>query len=164
MLFLGIRDFFGINRGLVRDSIRLKAIVQYIPNYQKFFFQRQFKFVACACFIVDIALCFKYDWSSLRFSRLLRPLYAVLWKPELRRWGMLISRTIPHVWELLVLLFVTLGVFAITGMLMFGRQGVENYFTDDLHGAYMDQHIAFVQFLPYRLPRLAEHLEQKDFP
>ena len=38
------------------------------------------------------------------------------------------------------------------------------YFTDDLHGAYMDQHIAFVQCLPYRLPRLAEHLKQKDFP
>ena len=38
------------------------------------------------------------------------------------------------------------------------------YFTDDLHGAYMDQHIAFGQFLPYRLPRLAAHLTAVDFP
>jgi len=38
------------------------------------------------------------------------------------------------------------------------------YFTDDLHGAYMDQHIAFAQFLPYRLPRLAAHLEELDVP
>ena len=28
----------------------------------------------------------------------------------------------------------------------------------------MDQHIAFEQFLPYRLPRLAAHLVDKEFP
>ena len=40
----------------------------------------------------------------------------------------------------------------------------DGYFTDDLHGAYMDQHIAFAEFLPYRLPRLAAHLAALEFP
>lgn len=40
----------------------------------------------------------------------------------------------------------------------------EGYFTDDLHGAYMDQHIAFAVFLPFRLPRLAAHFATLDFP
>ena len=38
------------------------------------------------------------------------------------------------------------------------------YFTDDLHGAYMDQHIAFATFLPHLLPQLARHLELLEFP
>ena len=38
------------------------------------------------------------------------------------------------------------------------------YFTDDLYGAYMDQHIAFAVFLPYRLPRLAAHFDALEFP
>lgn len=38
------------------------------------------------------------------------------------------------------------------------------YFTDDLHGAYMDQHIAFATFLPHLLPRLSRHLAQLEFP
>lgn len=38
------------------------------------------------------------------------------------------------------------------------------YFTDDLHGAYMDQHIAFAVFLPHVLPELSMHFSRLEFP
>jgi hypothetical protein len=38
------------------------------------------------------------------------------------------------------------------------------YFTEELQGVYMDQHIAFGVFLPYRLPRLAAHFKALEVP
>ena len=40
----------------------------------------------------------------------------------------------------------------------------EGYFSEDLRGVYMDQHLAFAVFLPYRLPRLAAHFTALEFP
>lgn len=39
-----------------------------------------------------------------------------------------------------------------------------DYYTDNLQGASMDQHIAFAVFLPHQMPRLAEHLANLEFP
>jgi hypothetical protein len=132
MYSFGFRDYFGIARDGGRDSMRLKAIAQHIPKYSNFKYMQQFKFVACSIFAVDVALAFIYGFNAHRASRLFRPLYAIVWTPELRRWGMLIARTVPHVWELLVLLFVSLSVFAVTGVIMFGRKGVAELYVDDL--------------------------------
>eukprot|EP00967_Tisochrysis_lutea_P039529 scaffold47344_cov33-Tisochrysis_lutea.AAC.1 len=38
------------------------------------------------------------------------------------------------------------------------------YFTDELQGVYMDQHIEFAIFLPYRLPKLAAHFRALEVP
>lgn len=38
------------------------------------------------------------------------------------------------------------------------------YFTEELQGVYMDQHIAFDVFLPHRLPRLAAHFKALEVP
>ena len=40
----------------------------------------------------------------------------------------------------------------------------EGYFSEDLRGVYMDQHLAFAVFLPHRLPRLAAHFTKLEFP
>ena len=40
----------------------------------------------------------------------------------------------------------------------------DGYYTDDLYGACMDQHIGFATFLPYKLPRVAAHLAKLEFP
>jgi len=40
----------------------------------------------------------------------------------------------------------------------------EGYFSEDLRGVYMDQHLAFAVFLPHRLPRLAAHFNKLEFP
>ena len=38
------------------------------------------------------------------------------------------------------------------------------YYSEELRGARMDQHIAFAVFLPYTLPRVAAHFAKLEFP
>ena len=130
----GLRDYFGVSRRGKHDSIRLKAIAEHIPNYSDHSWMPHFKLIASAVFIVD--LYFAYSAQGLcafRYSRMQRPLYSVVWTPELRRWAMLIARTVPNVWELLVLMAVVLGVFAVSGVVLFGKvPEISEKFTDPL--------------------------------
>ena len=48
-----------------------------------------------------------------------------------RRWGMLISRTMPHIWELLVLLVVVLTIWSCGGVMLFGRSETVDYYSED---------------------------------
>ncbi|GMH86611.1 hypothetical protein TrST_g13904 [Triparma strigata] len=127
----GVQDYFGV-RKVDRQSIRLKAITDNLPSYQSFKYLHQFKFFALIAFVIDIYFSWGVGLHARRFSRLLRPMYFTVWSPELRRWGMLICRTVPHIWELLVLLVVVLTVFSVAGVMLFGRPEMKSYYTDDL--------------------------------
>ena len=52
---MGLQDYFGI-RKLGRQSIRLKAISDHLPEYTSFKFLHHFKFIALIAFIVDGSL------------------------------------------------------------------------------------------------------------
>jgi len=81
----------------------------------------RFKAFAFLMFALDASIAFERGLGASRFSRWLRPLYATVWSSELRRWATLILRTVPEIWELLVLLVTTIGVFSVIGILLFSK-------------------------------------------
>jgi len=139
----GPRDYFGFQK-LGRRSIRLKAITEHLPEYTSFRYLHHFKMVALIAFIVDAAMAWDGGVQARRFSRLLRPMYFSVWSPELRRWGMLISRTMPHIWELLVLLVVVLTIWSCGGVMLFGRSDTVNYYASDQLQNFKNFPLAFI--------------------
>jgi hypothetical protein len=89
-----------------------------------------FKLWAVIIFGLDLWYSHSLLLGAARYSRLIRPIYVFVWIPELRRWGSLIARTVPHVWQLIVLLVVLLCTWSIAGVILFG--GNEEFNLDRL--------------------------------
>jgi hypothetical protein len=71
--------------------------------------------------LVDLAL----NWSgatTIRISRVLRPIIFVFKSRELRRWMYLILSTLPKITGLALLIFSFIAVYAIVGVLLFSEQ------------------------------------------
>lgn len=71
--------------------------------------------------LVDLAI----NWAgvtTIRFSRVLRPIIFVFKSRELRRWMYLILSTLPKITGLALLIFSFIAVYAIVGVLLFSEQ------------------------------------------
>ena len=120
MYSMGVRDYFGVDQNK-RTSLRLKAITASLPGSSNSKRMHIFKIIAVGVFVADVSFTYMNALQATRFSRFLRPIYATMWMPELRRWGLLIIRTVPHIWELVVLLVTTLVIWSVIGCLLFGK-------------------------------------------
>ena len=97
-----------------------QTFTNHMPEFYAVRWLHCFKLCAVVAFGVDLWYAHEKALSAERFSRLLRPIYVAVWIPELRRWGNLIARTVPHVWQLIVLLVVLLCTWSIAGVILFG--------------------------------------------